>query len=49
MHSGTLSDDIFGDATLNLKNSIAKLTKEGFLEVPKTYITCLHTNKGDEC
>jgi hypothetical protein len=44
-----MTDDVLGDATLNLKNTINKLTKEGIVEVPKTYITCLSTNLGDEC
>ena len=46
--SGLLGDEIIGEATLNLKRTVNKLLKEGFVEVPKTYITCWHPNMPGE-
>jgi len=37
-------DEMIGEATLNLKRTISKAQKEGFIEVPKTYITCANAN-----
>ena len=44
---GVFVDESIGEATINLKKSISKLQKEGFVEVPKTYISCWNTNMKD--
>ena len=41
---GVIVDEAIGEATLNLKRTISKVQKEGFVEVPKTYITCANAN-----
>ena len=46
--AGMITDESIGESTINLKRSITKLEKEGFVEVPKTYISFKHPNKGDE-
>ena len=39
---------MIGEATLNLKRTINKMEKEGYIEVPKTYIICYNANMKDE-
>ena len=46
--AGVFVDEAIGEATLNLKNTIGKIEKEGLVEVPKTYIVCSHANKPGE-
>ena len=41
-------DEAIGEATLNLKRTITKVQKEGFIEVPKTYITASNANMPGE-
>jgi len=33
-----------GESCINLKSTVRKLEREGFIEVPKTYITFAHPN-----
>jgi putative transposon-encoded protein len=35
---------MIGEATLNLKRTITKMEREGYIEVPKTYISCSNAN-----
>ena len=42
--SGVITDEAIGEATLNLKRTIGKIQRDGFVEIPKTYITCQHAN-----
>ena len=35
---------MIGEATLNLKRTITKMEREGYIEVPKTYISCYNAN-----
>jgi hypothetical protein len=35
---------MIGEATLNLKRTVTKMEREGYIEVPKTYITCYSAN-----
>ena len=44
---GVFTDEAIGESTINLKRSITKLQKEGSIEVPKTFISFKHPNKGD--
>ena len=46
--SGVITDEAIGEATLNLKRAMTKVSKEGFVEVPKTYIQCWNANKPGE-
>jgi len=40
---------MIGEATLNLKRTITKMEREGYIEVPKTYISCYNANiQGEE-
>ena len=41
---GVIVDEAIGEATLNLKRTLAKMEREGYIEVPKTYITCANAN-----
>ena len=44
---GVIDDEIIGESSINLTRTVNKLVKEGFIEVPKTYITFRHPNHGD--
>jgi putative transposon-encoded protein len=46
--AGVFTDEAIGEATLNLKNTISKLEKEGMVEIPKTYIVCSNANMPDQ-
>jgi hypothetical protein len=39
---------MIGEATLNLKRTITKMEREGYIEVPKTYISCSNANMPGE-
>ena len=41
---GVITDEAIGEASLNLKRTITKMEREGFIEIPKTYITCSNAN-----
>ena len=45
---GFISDEMIGEATINLKRTLGKMAKEGKIEVPKTYIACTNTNMPGE-
>ena len=48
MDGGIVSDDAIGQTTMSLKNTIKKLTKEGSVSVPKSYVTFQNPSNPDD-
>jgi hypothetical protein len=47
---GMISDDSIGESILNLKKTMTLLTKEGRIDIPKTWLQFSSPNeKNDEC
>ena len=46
--AGFIVDEAIGEAAINLKRTCNKLDKEPNLEVPKSYINCIHANHPGE-